>query len=87
MDGNIVIGGVFTIGGPRSRFNYIARLTPNGLVDSTFNPGTGPNNVVSCLALQEDHKIVVGGSFTQVQWRYSQPANAAESGWIAGYRH
>src|ERR1700734_1805083 len=64
VDGNIVIGGVFTMVGS-SPFNYITRLTPNGLIDSTFNPGVGPDDVVSCVALQEDHKIVLGGSFTQ----------------------
>ena len=64
QDGNIVIGGLFTMVG-NAALSRVARLTPNGLVDPTFNPGPGANDVVNTLALQEDHKIVAGGFFTQ----------------------
>ena len=64
QDGNIVIGGLFTMVG-NSALNHVGRLNPNGLVDPTFNPGPGVNDVVNSLALQEDHKIVVAGFFTQ----------------------
>jgi uncharacterized repeat protein (TIGR01451 family)/uncharacterized delta-60 repeat protein len=64
VDGKAVIGGLFTaVGG--SGLNHIARLNANGSVDFTFNPGVGANDEVTCIALQEDHKIVFGGSFTQ----------------------
>ncbi|HZQ45826.1 MAG TPA: Calx-beta domain-containing protein, partial [Verrucomicrobiae bacterium] len=64
VDGNVLIGGIFTsvAGNP---LNYIARLTPNGSVDPVFTPGVGANDAVTCIAIQEDQKIVLGGVFTQ----------------------
>lgn len=64
VDGNVLIGGLFTFvtGNP---LNYIARLTPDGSVDPMFSPGVGANGVVTCIAIQEDQKIVLGGGFTQ----------------------
>ena len=46
--------------------NRIARLNPDGSVDTNFNPGAGPNAGIRCLALQPDGKILVGGVFTSV---------------------
>jgi uncharacterized delta-60 repeat protein len=63
--GNILLGGAFTSVNGTSR-NHIARLTSEGLIDSTFNPGNGPNGAVSCLLLQTDGSIVLAGSFTSV---------------------
>jgi uncharacterized delta-60 repeat protein len=60
-DGKIVVGGVFTRVGGLTR-NYIARLNPDGTLDTTFNPGA--NGSVDTLAVQADGKILVGGSFT-----------------------
>jgi uncharacterized delta-60 repeat protein len=61
-DGNIVIGGLFTtVNG--STANRIARLTSSGVTDSLFNPGTGANAPVSCVALQADGKILLSGGF------------------------
>ena len=66
-DGKILLAGEFTSfnGQPR---NYVARLEANGSVESTaaFNPGTGANGFVYCLAVQADGKIVIGGDFTSV---------------------
>lgn len=66
-DGKIVIGGNFTTlnGQPRNR---IARLHSDGSLESTatFNPGTGANVIVYCVALQEDGKILLGGAFSNV---------------------
>lgn len=67
IDNKIVIGGDFTsfweAGAPTpSTRNYIARLNPNGVLDSEFN--LNPNNVVSSLAIQRDGKILMGGHFT-----------------------
>jgi uncharacterized delta-60 repeat protein len=33
-------------------------------LDATFDPGTGANNYLSCITLQGDGKIVIGGGFT-----------------------
>ena len=42
----------------------LARLNANGSVDSTFNPGTGPNGWVETVAVEPGGKILVGGGFT-----------------------
>jgi uncharacterized delta-60 repeat protein len=35
-----------------------------GLIDSTFNPGTGADIEVHCTAIQSDGKIIIGGEFS-----------------------
>ena len=63
-DKKILIGGYFTEynGTPR---NFIARLNANSSLDTTFNPGTGANNVVYNIILQpQDKKIIITGNFT-----------------------
>jgi hypothetical protein len=66
-DGKIVVGGSFTgLGGgtgttPRNR---IGRISANGVVDISFNPGT--NGPVLAVAAQPDGKILIGGNFTSV---------------------
>jgi len=65
-DGKVVIGGGFSSfsGSPR---NGIARLNADGSVDNSFlASSTGANNIVRCLALQSDGKILLGGAFTIV---------------------
>ena len=61
-DGKIVIVGYFTLYNGTSR-NYIARLNSDGSLDDSFDPGTGFNGLPYSLALQNDGKILVGGSF------------------------
>ena len=67
-DGKILVGGSFTgLGGggtgstPR---NYIGRLSPDGTLDASFNPGA--NGPVQALAVQPDGKILIGGAFTML---------------------
>ena len=62
-DGKIIIGGSFTSFNGISR-NYIARLNRDGTIDTSFNVGTGTNNVVYSMAIQLDGKIVLAGNFT-----------------------
>ena len=64
QDGKIVIGGDFTTvnGGPHKG---IARLKTDGTVDSGFDAGSGPNDLVSAVAIQGD-KIIIAGYFTAV---------------------
>ena len=61
-DGKIIIGGNFSI------LTYpapqIAKLTTQGNLDYTFNPGVGTNGSVYTLASQSDGKIIMGGAFT-----------------------
>jgi uncharacterized delta-60 repeat protein len=42
----------------------VARLTKEGILDPTFNSGSGPNDAVFAIALQRDGKILIGGAFT-----------------------
>src|ERR1043166_5705374 len=62
-NGKVFVGGGFTSfnGIPRNR---LARLNPNGSVDTTINFGSGANSFISTLALQSDRKILIGGAFT-----------------------
>ncbi len=61
----VVIGGDFTtVDG--FVFNRIARLQPDGALDSSFNPGAGANSNVLAVAVQADGRVLVGGDFTTV---------------------
>lgn len=64
-DGKIVISGSFTsIAG--TPINRVARLNADMSLDTSFNVGAGANSTVNSAALQADGKIVIVGSFTQV---------------------
>jgi len=62
-DNKIVIAGTFTTYDGVSR-NRIARLNPDGTLDTTFVVGVGANDTISSLILQNDDKIIIGGNFT-----------------------
>jgi uncharacterized delta-60 repeat protein len=64
-DGRILIGGFFTDYDGTDR-NRIARLNADGTVDTSFNPGSGANDAVQCIAVQSDGRILIGGSFTEL---------------------
>ncbi|MBK9075859.1 MAG: delta-60 repeat domain-containing protein [Flavobacteriales bacterium] len=61
-DGKIITCGSFTSYNGSSR-NRIARLNTNGSLDLTFNPGTGANDQVNCMALDAAGKVTIGGLF------------------------
>ena len=61
----IVIGGIFSSVNGYSR-NGIARLNADGSVDTTFNPGLGPDGPVVGVAVQGDGKVIIGGGFSHV---------------------
>ena len=65
-DGKILIGGDFTTlspnGGAAVTRNHIARLNPDGTLDTAFDPNA--NSLVLSIAVQADGKILVGGAFT-----------------------
>ena len=78
-DGKILIGGDFTTlspngGGPVTR-NRIARLNPDGTLDTAFNPNA--NGIVYSIAVQADGKILAGGAFTQHRRTDAQPHRPA----------
>ncbi|MFZ3375242.1 MAG: delta-60 repeat domain-containing protein, partial [Chthoniobacterales bacterium] len=64
-DGKILIGGDFTMlspnGGVAVTRNRIARLNPDGTLDTAFDPNA--NNSVYSIAVQADGKILAGGLF------------------------
>ncbi len=62
-DGNVVIGGAFTAYDGTNR-NYLARLTANGRLDRTFNPGSAANAIVSSVGILPGGRIAVAGAFT-----------------------
>lgn len=71
--GRIFIGGEFTTYNG-STVNKIVRLTAAGLIDASFNSGTGTAHTLSttdfmynniqALKLQSDGKLIIGGNFT-----------------------
>src|SRR2546421_306576 len=67
-DGKILLGGEFTTlapnGGPAVTRNHIARLNPDGTLDTAFNPNA--NSGVYAIAVQADGKILAGGIFTTI---------------------
>lgn len=62
-DGKILMGGSFTAVGGQTRYN-IARLNPDGSVDSSFVPPTSINGAVRCVTVQPDAKLLIGGDFS-----------------------
>lgn len=44
--------------------NGIVKIFHDGTFDSSFDCGSGPNSEISCLVVQNDGKIIVGGSFS-----------------------
>src|ERR1700682_6138513 len=67
-DGKILIGGDFTTlspnGGVAVTRNRIARLNPDGTLDTAFDPNA--NGIVHSIAVQADGKILAGGQFTSI---------------------
>lgn len=64
--GRYYFGGDFTEynGNP---CNYACRVLPNGDFDPTFAIGTGFNNSITCIEIDQNGKIYFGGWFTQYQ--------------------
>jgi uncharacterized delta-60 repeat protein len=61
-NGDVLIGGEFTSvnGQPRT---YVARLKPDGSLDSGFLPGQGPDSYVSSVATDPSGNLYIGGTF------------------------
>lgn len=63
-DGKILVAGNFLeFGG--TPVDRIVRLQANGSIDSTFDPGTGPDDRIAGLSLADDGSILVYGYFTE----------------------
>ncbi|MSU25043.1 MAG: hypothetical protein EXS32_14645 [Opitutus sp.] len=69
-DGKVLLGGGFTTFAPNGSATptvryYVARLNPDGTLDSNFNPFA--NNLVTAIAVQPDSRVLLGGAFTTLQ--------------------
>ena len=64
-DGCLLIAGQFTMIDTASA-SHIARLNPDGSIDTSFHVGVGPNSNILSMAYQPDGKILIAGTFTQV---------------------
>ncbi|CAC9972455.1 T9SS sorting signal type C domain-containing protein [Flavobacterium panici] len=62
-DGKIIIAGTFTKYG-NTAVNRIARLLPNGLIDTSFKIGIGSALLISNVHVLTNGKILVVGNFT-----------------------
>lgn len=61
-NGKLLVAGDFTI------FNginapHLVRLLENGTIDPNFNMGSGPDNTVNQIIIQNDGKIIISGNF------------------------
>lgn len=65
-NGLVLVVGAFTQLGALGTSAGIARLNSDGSLDTTFNVGSGANDVVNTIALQPDGGILVGGTFTSI---------------------
>ncbi len=63
VDQKILLGGIFKYFNDTA-LNRIARLNVNGSLDQSFDPGTGFDNAIRELKLQQDGKILAVGTFT-----------------------
>jgi uncharacterized delta-60 repeat protein len=66
-DGKLVVAGNFTrflgVNATSTSFNsYVARLNPDGSLDTSFDPD--PNGEVNSVAVQPDGDVIMGGYFT-----------------------
>jgi len=62
-DGKIIVGGSFSSYNGTTIGKYIARLNPDGTLDTSFSTGTGFTGSVSYIAIQSDGKIIMSGGF------------------------
>ncbi len=67
--GRYLIAGGFTrlrANGVFSPVNRVARINADGTVDTTFDPGIGPNNTVYQIRSLPDGKVLIAGTFSSV---------------------
>lgn len=61
-DGKLFVGGNFSSVNGVAR-PHIVRLHADGSVDTSFDPGTGPNSELYAIVVQPDGRVIVGGGF------------------------
>ena len=65
-DGRIIVASVFISSDEPHYSSTLTRLNPDGSVDKSFDPGTGPNGAVYQMAWQSDGKLLIAGDFTEI---------------------
>jgi uncharacterized delta-60 repeat protein/uncharacterized repeat protein (TIGR01451 family) len=60
----IIAGGFLSVNGEERQ--GIARLNPDGSLDTTFNPGSGANGIVWSSLVVVGGRVVIAGDFTEV---------------------
>lgn len=65
-NGEVIISGGFTSFNAVSVAGGLALLNTNGTLDTSFNPGAGPNATCVIVASQPDGRILIAGNFTSV---------------------
>jgi uncharacterized delta-60 repeat protein len=67
-DGKVLIGGrLFFTNDNETALSYLARLNTDGTRDGGFLPGfSGPDGLVASAVLQSDGKVLIAGTFTNV---------------------
>jgi len=85
-DGRIVLAGTVEYetseGGSNVSHRGVARLLPDGRLDTTFNPGSGIDpysGYAAAVALQPDGKILLGGTITHYNGTDAGPVIRLES--------
>lgn len=68
-NGKIIMGGSFTTYNGINRYG-VARLNTNGSLDVNFIPGTAINDQAHSIAILNNGKIIVGGSFANSSSSY-----------------
>jgi uncharacterized delta-60 repeat protein len=64
-NGQLIIAGAFTSVNATNRMK-IARLNIDGSLDTSFDPGIGPDGVINAIALPSSGKLIIAGDFTHV---------------------
>lgn len=80
-DGRILLGGSFTSVAGQSR-PRLALVEANGILVTTFNLGTGPDSTVDKLRLLPSGKILVGGSFTNLNGEECRNVALLDLSWL-----
>lgn len=62
-DGKILLAGNFTAYGGTTR-NHVVRVNADGSLDTTFDPGAGPDEGVNVVKGLTNGKVLIGGPFT-----------------------
>lgn len=71
-DGRLICAGGFNAWNGTTT-GRLCRLEPTGALDTSFDPGSGADNVINCLASEADGTVLAGGSFTSFN---GQPINS-----------